>query len=249
VTVDPSVLLLLLLVAVVAGFVDSIAGGGGLLTVPALLAAGLGPGAALGTNKLQSVAGSSTAAVTYARGGAVQPRTLVPAVITTFVGSALGTYVVTSIDPSALEQLLPWLLLGIAAYIACKPDLGHVETASRISARAYTAGVAPIIGAYDGFLGPGTGSFFALTLVGLRGHELTRATATAKVLNLTSNAAALLVFIARGVPVWQVGAVMAVGQALGARAGARTVLLRGSRLVRPALIVASVALSLSLLFR
>ncbi len=246
-TVEPLVLAALAFVALLAGFVDSVAGGGGLLTVPALLAAGLPPAAALGTNKVQSSAGAFSAATTYARGGAVVPRSLAPAIAATFVGSALGTLVLTSIDAARLEELLPWLLLAVAGYVLLRPALGEVETAARISPRAYTYGVAPMIGAYDGFLGPGTGSFFALTLVSLRGHDLTRATATTKVLNLTSNLAAVIVFVAGGLPVWRVGLVMAVAQAVGARVGARTVLLRGSRLVRPALIVVSVALSIRLL--
>ena len=246
-TVEPVVALGLVVVAMAAGFVDSIAGGGGLLTVPALLAAGLPPTTALATNKVQSTAGALTAATTYARGGAVRPRELAPPIITTFAGAATGTLVLTRIDASRLEAVLPWLLLGVAAYVALRPRLGEVETVARLRPRAYTLAVAPVIGAYDGFLGPGTGSFFAISLVGLRGHDLVRATATTKVLNLTSNLTALLVFALAGAPAWLLGALMALGQTLGARLGARTVLTRGSRLVRPALIIVSVALSLRLL--
>lgn len=243
------VMVALAAVAVLAGFVDSVAGGGGLLTVPALLLAGLSPAAALGTNKVQSTAGALTATVTYTRGGAVQPRRLGPAIATTLLGAVGGAWLVTVLDSAWLEAVLPWLLLAIAAYVALRPTLGEVETAARIERRTYTAAVAPAIGAYDGFLGPGTGSFFALSLVGLRGHDLRRATATAKVLNLTSNAAALAAFAVAGSPVWRVGAVMAVGQAVGARVGAGQVLRRGARIVRPALVVVSVAISLRLLLR
>ncbi len=246
-TVEPLVALGLVLVAVAAGFVDSIAGGGGLLTVPALLAAGLPPTTALATNKAQSTFGALTAAVTYTRGGAVRPRELLPPIATVLAGSALGTLVLTRIDAARLEGLLPWLLLGIAAWVALRPSLGEVPTAARIAPRTYTLTAAPVIGAYDGFLGPGTGSFFALSLVALRGHDLTRATATAKVLNLTSNLAALVVFALAGAPAWLLGAGMAVGQAVGARLGAGAVLVRGARIVRPALVVVSVALSIRLL--
>lgn len=244
---SPEVVLALFLVAVVAGFVDSIAGGGGLLTVPALLAAGLPPTTALATNKAQSTAGALTAAVTYTRGGAVQPRALLPPVLTVLVGAATGTLVLTRIDASRLEVLLPWLLLAVAAYVAARPNLGAVPTVARMRPRTYTLTVAPLIGAYDGFLGPGTGSFFAVTLVGLRGHDLTRATATTKVLNLTSNVTALAVFALAGEPAWLLGGAMAVGQTLGARLGAGSVLRRGAGLVRPALVVVSVALSIRLL--
>ncbi len=246
-TVEPLVALGLVLVAAAAGFVDSIAGGGGLLTVPALLAAGLPPTTALATNKAQSTFGALTAAVTYTRGGAVRPRDLLPPIGTVLVGSALGTLLLTRIDAARLEALLPWLLLVIAGWVALRPQLGEVATAARIRPRTYTLTAAPAIGAYDGFLGPGTGSFFALSLVSLRGHDLTRATATAKVLNLTSNLTALVVFALAGAPAWLLGAGMAVGQALGARFGAGVVLARGARIVRPALVVVSVALSLRLL--
>ena len=246
-SLDPEVVAALVAVAVAAGFVDSIAGGGGLLTVPALLAAGLPPATALATNKAQSSAGALTAAVTYTRGGAVRPRDLLPPILTVLVGAAVGTLVLTRIDAARLEALLPWLLLAVAGYVAARPRLGEVETAARVRPRTYTLTVAPAIGAYDGFLGPGTGSFFAVTLVGLRGHDLTRATAATKVLNLTSNLTALAVFAVAGAPAWALGAAMAVGQAVGARLGARTVLRRGAGLVRPALVVVSVALSIRLL--
>ena len=244
---DPLVVAGLVMVAVLAGFVDSIAGGGGLLTVPALLAAGLPPTTALATNKVQSSAGALTAAATYTRGGAVDPRRLLPPILTVLLGAATGTLLLTRIDAARLEALLPWLLLAVAAYVAARPRLGEVATAARVRPRTYTLTVAPLIGAYDGFLGPGTGSFFAVTLVGLRGHDLTRATATTKVFNLTSNLTALVVFALAGAPAWLLGAAMAVGQALGARLGARTVLRRGAGLVRPALVVVSVALSIRLL--
>lgn len=244
---EPVVVAGLFVVAVAAGFVDSIAGGGGLLTVPALLAAGLPPTSALATNKVQSTVGAATAATTYTRGGAVRPADLWPPIATVLAGAVVGTLVLTRIDAARLEVLLPWLLLGVAGYVAARPRLGEVETAARLRPRTYTLTVAPVIGAYDGFLGPGTGSFFAVTLVGLRGHDLTRATATTKVLNLTSNVAALVVFTVAGAPAWGVGAAMAVGQALGARLGARSVLRRGAGLVRPALVVVSVALSVRLL--
>lgn len=246
-SLDPVVVAGLVVVATAAGFVDSIAGGGGLLTVPALLAAGLPPTTALATNKVQSTAGACTAAVTYTRGGAVEPRRLGPPVLTVLLGSATGTLVLTRIDTARLEALLPWLLLAVAAYVAARPRLGEVATAARLRPRTYTLTVAPAIGAYDGFLGPGTGSFFALSLVGLRGHDLTGATAMTKVFNLTSNLAALAVFALAGAPAWLLGAAMAIGQALGARLGARTVLRRGAGLVRPALVVVSVALSVRLL--
>ena len=244
---EPLTLLALGVVAIAAGAMDSVAGGGGLLTLPALLIAGVPPTTALGTNKLQSSAGSSTAALVYARGGAVQPRTLLPAIATTLVAAAAAAALVRTLDTSALERWLPALLIAVALYVAVQPRLGEVETRARMGPRAHALSVAPLIGAYDGFLGPGTGSFHALAFVGLRGMDLTRATAHTKVLNLTSNVAALAVFLLGGDAVLVAGAVMALGQAVGARLGARAVLRRGSRLVRPLLVVVSLAMSVRLL--
>lgn len=245
--VSVEVLLLLFAVGGVAGFVDSIAGGGGLLTVPALLAAGLGPTAALATNKVQSSVGAGSATWNYTRRGAVRPRDLRAAVATTFVGAAVGTVLVQQLEPGFLETLLPFLVLGIAVYFLVRPDAGEVRGAARIGPGPHAATAAPVIGFYDGFFGPGTGSFFALSFVTLRGHDLTRATAHTKVLNLTSNLAALLFFALGGAPVWTVGLVMAVGQFAGARLGSNLVLARGSRLVRPLLVVVSIAISIRLL--
>lgn len=245
--VSVEVLLLLAVVGGVAGFVDSIAGGGGLLTVPALLAAGLAPTAALATNKVQSSFGAGSAAWNYARRGAVRPRDLVGAIATTFAGAGMGTVLVQQVDPGFLETLLPFLLLGIAVYFLLRPDAGAVPRRARLGPGPYAATAAPTIGFYDGFFGPGTGSFFALSFVTLRGHDLTRATAHTKVLNLTSNLAALLFFVLGGAPVWVVGLAMAGGQFAGARVGSNLVLARGSRLVRPLLVAVSVAISIRLL--
>ena len=245
--VPVEVLLLLAVVGGLAGFVDSIAGGGGLLTVPALLAAGLGPTAALATNKVQSSFGAGSAAWNYARRGAVRPRDLRLAISTTFTGAAIGTILVQQVDPGFLETLLPFLVLAIAVYFLVRPEAGQVTRAARVGQRPFAATAAPAIGFYDGFFGPGTGSFFALSFVTLRGHDLTRATAHTKILNLTSNLAALLFFVLGGAPVWVVGLAMAGGQFAGARLGSNLVLARGARLVRPLLIVVSVAISVRLL--
>jgi uncharacterized membrane protein YfcA len=245
--ISPEALALLVVVGALAGFVDSMAGGGGLLTVPALLAAGLSPTAALATNKVQSSFGAGSAAWNYARRGAVRPRELGPAIATTFVGAAAGTLLVQRVDPGFLERFLPFLLLAIAAYFLLRPDAGAAPRAARVGEGTYAATAAPAIGFYDGFFGPGTGSFFALSFVTLRGLDLTSATAHTKVLNLTSNVASLLFFALGGAPAWTVGLAMAVGQFAGARAGSHLVLARGARLVRPLLVVVSVAISVRLL--
>ena len=245
--VSLEVLALLFVVGAMAGFVDSIAGGGGLLSVPALLAAGLPPTAALATNKVQSSFGAASATWNYARRGAVRPGDLRLAIATTFVGASVGTVLVQQVDPGFLETLLPFLVLAMGLYFLVRPDAGEVARTARIGPRAFAGTAAPAIGFYDGFFGPGTGSFFALAFVTLRGQDLTRATAHTKVLNLTSNLAALLFFVLGGAPVWAIGLVMAVGQFAGARMGSNLVLARGARLVRPLLVLVSIAISVRLL--
>ncbi len=246
-SLEPLTLVLLALAGLVAGFVDSIAGGGGLLTVPALLTAGLPPTAALATNKLQSSFGSASASVNYTRKGAVDPKVLRPAIVTTFVGSAIGTILVQQVDTDGLRRVLPFLLIAIAAYFLFSPSIGDVDREERISSKAFAGTVAPAVGFYDGFFGPGTGSWFALGFVTLRGQGLTKATAHTKILNFTSNVAALIFFVIGGKVVWVAGLSMALGQALGARVGSNLVMARGSGLVRPLIVVMSVALSVRLL--
>ncbi len=246
-TPEPLVVVLLALVSLVAGFVDSIAGGGGLLTVPALLTAGLSPVNALATNKLQSSFGSGSATLNYARRGAVAPRSLTLPIATTFVGAGTGAVLVQRFPTDGLERVIPFLLIGIAAYFAFARDVGEHERHQRIGERAFAVTAAPAIGFYDGFFGPGTGSWFALAFVTLRGQGLTRATAHTKVLNFTSNVASLAFFVAGGHVVWAVGLSMATGQFVGARLGSNLVMARGAGIVRPLLVVVSLAMSIRLL--
>ncbi|WP_062270055.1 TSUP family transporter [Endozoicomonas arenosclerae] len=236
--------ILLFSVAVLAGFVDSIAGGGGLITVPALMAVGLSPAQALATNKLQSTGGSFSASVYFVRRGLVNLKDMRFAIFMTFVGSAVGTVLVQMIDASVLKQIIPFLLLGIAAYFILSPGARKTEaTAAKMSLTAFacTAGVG--VGFYDGFFGPGTGSFFAIAFVSLMGFSLTTATAHTKVLNCTSNVASLLFFMLGGQVVWAVGGIMLVGQFIGARLGSRMVVKRGQQIIRPMIVIISLVMT------
>ncbi|WP_257255503.1 MULTISPECIES: TSUP family transporter [unclassified Endozoicomonas] len=236
--------LLLFLVAVLAGFVDSVAGGGGLITVPALLAVGLSPAQALATNKLQSTGGSFSASVYFVRRGLVNLREMRFAIFMTFVGSAAGAILVQMIDASVLRQTIPFLLLGIAAYFIISPSAriaGAATARMSLTAFACTAGLG--IGFYDGFFGPGTGSFFAIAFVSLLGYSLVMATAHTKVLNCTSNVASLLFFILGGQVVWAVGGIMLVGQFIGARLGSRMVVKRGQQIIRPMIVIISLVMT------
>jgi uncharacterized membrane protein YfcA len=239
---DPSTLLLLLGAATLAGFVDAIAGGGGLITLPALLVAGVSPLGALGTNKAQSVFGSGTASVTLLRKRMVTVTEVAPPFVRAAIGSAVGALVVRQFDTDSLDIVIPAVLVLIGGYFLFVPSVGELESTPRLSVRVYRNTVVPAIGAYDGLLGPGTGSFFAVSGVALRGLHLVKATAVAKTLNFASNAAALAVFIVGGEVVWEAALVMMGGQAIGAFVGAHTMVRGGTRLIRPMVVVMSAAM-------
>ncbi|ODT83481.1 MAG: hypothetical protein ABS76_03725 [Pelagibacterium sp. SCN 64-44] len=245
---DPLLLLALLCVGMLAGFIDAIAGGGGMITVPALLSAGLPPVAALATNKMQSVVGTFMAVLTYWRRGFVVLRDLVPAIALTFAGSFLGALTVSNADTSLLSVAVPVALIGIALYFLFAPKLSDADKAARLPFGPFVPLMGFLIGFYDGIFGPGTGSFFTIGFVVLFGLGLTRATGNTKALNFISNLAALAIFIPGGHVVWPVAIVMALGQLIGGYVGARTGIRYGARIIRPLVVVVSIALALKLLF-
>lgn len=236
----------LVAVAAVAGFIDAIAGGGGLLTLPALLGTGVPPVMALGTNKVQSSFGSATACYTFWRSGHIDLRRMVWPVIASFGGAALGGLVVQWIDPSFLAGLVPGLLIVIALYFLFSPAMSEVDLRHRIEIPAYSA-VAAAIGFYDGFFGPGTGSFFAVSLISLLGFGLIRATANTKLLNFASNIGAVVMMAAGGQIYWTLGFAMAGASIVGGRLGSMTAIRFGGKLIRPLLVVMSVGMTIRLL--
>lgn len=244
---DPLILLALMGVGILAGFIDAIAGGGGMITVPALLSAGLPPVAALGTNKMQSIVGTAMAAHTYWRRGFLHLPSLVPAIALTFAGSFLGAMTVSRLDTSLLTIAVPVALIAIALYFLFAPKLSDADKAARLPFAPFVPVMGFAIGFYDGIFGPGTGSFFTIGFVLLFGLGLTRATGSTKALNFTSNLAALAIFIPQGHVVWPVAVVMALGQVIGGYVGARTGIRYGARVIRPLVVVVSIALAVKLL--
>ncbi|MGF1723228.1 TSUP family transporter [Photobacterium nomapromontoriensis] len=237
----------LFLVASLAGFIDAIAGGGGMLTVPALLAAGLPPAQALATNKLQSSFGSFSASLYFVRNGLVNLREMRLAIACTFIGSALGALLVQVIDASVLTSLIPVLLVCISLYFLFAPDAGKGGGTPTLSDAAFALSVGTSIGFYDGFFGPGTGSLFTVCFVLIAQLGIVEATARTKVLNFTSNIAALLFFIVAGLPIWEIGLAMAVGGFIGARLGAKVVVTKGRKLIRPMVVCVSMVMAIKLL--
>src|SRR5690606_38853248 len=245
---DPLVLLALAGVGMLAGFVDAIAGGGGMIALPALLSAGLPPVAALATNKMQSVVGTGMAALTYWRRGFVDLRALIPAILFTYAGSLVGALIVRQVDTGLLQVAVPVALIAIALYFLLAPNLSDADRAARLPFRQFVPVMGFLIGFYDGIFGPGTGSFLTIGFVVLFGLGLTRASGSTKALNLTSNLAALTIFIPAGDVVWPAAVAMATGQLVGGYLGARTGIRYGARIIRPLVVVVSIALALRLLF-
>lgn len=215
-----------------AGFIDSIAGGGGIITVPALLAVGLPPHLALGTNKLQSSFGSLTAAIHYSSKGLVVLSETLLGVALTAVGAAAGTIVIQRISPGMLRHAIPVLLVAVFIYLLKSPEVAEEGRAARLGRVAFYSLFGLSIGFYDGFFGPGTGSFWAVAFVALLGLGLKKATAHTKVMNFTSNIVSLLFFIIGGNVVFIAGLVMGGCEVAGALLGSRLVIVRGVRFVR-----------------
>ena len=218
----------LFLTALFAGTADTIAGGGGLITVPVLMSLGWSPQDALGTNKFQASFGSLTAASYYTRHRVVPLRDAVSGILWTLAGSALGTWAVQQVDPAALNWIIPFLLLAIAVYMLFSPGAGMHEGAPRMDRSWFYCLFGLGLGFYDGFFGPGVGSFWAVAFVGLMGFPLTRATGYTKVMNFTSNIVSFLVFTAGGHVLFGAAASMAAGQVLGARLGSGMAVRRGA---------------------
>lgn len=234
-------------VAAVAGCIDTLAGGGGLITLPTLLMVGLPPAAAIATNKLQGTGGSMTATLYFLRQGAIRPQDHRWMIAMTFVGSMLGSWLVLRLQADTLARLIPFLLMAMGSYFALSPKLGLADSQQRLDHRVFSLGIAPLLGFYDGFFGPGTGMFMALAFVGLCGYNLTKATAHTKLLNFTSNIASLLYFLFFGILHWGVGLVMLAGQMVGAAIGARLVLSRGAQLIRPMVTLVCFSMAIKLL--
>lgn len=219
-----------------------------MLSLPALLSAGLPPVAALATNKMQSIVGTGMAVATYWRKGFVDFRSLVPAIAATFAGSYLGAMTVSRIDTSLLNLAVPVALIAIALYFLFAPKLSDSDRASRLAFGPFVPVMGFCIGFYDGIFGPGTGSFFTVGFVVLFGLGLTRATGSTKALNFTSNLAALAIFIPQGQVIWPVALAMATGQIVGAYIGAHTGIRYGAKVIRPLVVVVSIALAIRLIF-
>lgn len=239
-------LLLFFAVAIVAGCVDAIAGGGGLITLPVMLAAGISPAAAIATNKLGGVAGTFSATVHFMRIGQLRFDRSFLMVPATFLGAVLGGLTLTLVDGAFLALLVPFLLIGFSLYFLFSPNIGALDRKHKISMAVFGLTMAPLIGFYDGFFGPGTGTFFCLAFTLLLGFNIVKATAHAKLLNLASNFAALVFFIVKGTILWKVGLAMMLGQFIGGYIGAHLVVRSGKMLIKVIMVVMAVGISVKM---
>lgn len=226
-----------------AGFVDSVAGGGGLITVPVLLSFGLDPAAALGTNKLQASFGSGSAAWHYTRACAASWTDARLGFVVTFLAAAAGTWCVQQLPSDFLQRFIPVLLIAVAIYSLLRPELGRADQPPRMPRAGFDLLFGLLLGFYDGFFGPGTGTFWAMAFVLVLGFNFTRATGAAKLMNFASNLSSLTFFAINGHVLLLPGIVMGLGQFLGARIGSRTVVKHGAKFIRPIFIAAVLAIT------
>ena len=219
VQITTELLLILFIVAVVAGLLDTLAGGGGLIALPALILSGVGPLAALGTNKLQGSMGTATATFMMIKNKRVKWHEVKELMLFAFIGAAIGAIAVQFINAEILNYVIPIVISFIGIYFLISPTPSEEQSKPKISKCNYNNIVIPTIGCYDGFFGPGTGSFFALAGISLRGYGIINSTAIAKTLNFSTNIASLIIFLFAGKIVWAIGLVMMLGQAIGAWLG------------------------------
>ncbi|HEX2146966.1 MAG TPA: TSUP family transporter [Pseudorhizobium sp.] len=238
---------LLLAAAFIAGFIDSIAGGGGLITIPVMLIAGIPPLESIATNKLQAQFGVASATVAYARRGHVDLKKQLPMALMATLGGVLGALLASLVPATMLAAAIPLLLIGIALFFALKPNLSDLDSHRRVTPVLFGLTIVPLIGLYDGVFGPGAGSFYMLAFVLLAGFGLLKATAHTKLLNLGSNFGSFLVFAVSGSILWKVGLIMGIGQVLGAQLGSRAAMHGGGRIIKPLLVISCLALATKLI--
>ncbi|WP_175988378.1 sulfite exporter TauE/SafE family protein [Microbacterium tenebrionis] len=240
-----AMLIFVVIAAFAAGWIDAVVGGGGLLQLPALLLIpGIAPVQALATNKLASVFGTATSSITYYRRAKPDIRTALPMAGIALVGSFGGAAVATVLPPAAFKPIIVVALLAVAIFTVFKPEMG-AATKLRFAGHKHhiMAGAAGlVIGFYDGMIGPGTGTFLVIALVALMGYDFLQASAKAKIVNLATNAGALLLFIPHGSVLWLLGGILALANVAGSYLGSRMAIARGSTFIRVVFLVVVVAL-------
>lgn len=248
---DPNLILIIILIftGMAAGIVDAIAGGGGLIVVPMMLLIGLPPIPAMGSNKLQACFGEFTAMLEFHRKGHIELRKMLLGFIMVAFGATLGTLILQYTHPELLNKLLPILLTFVLIYTILSPRPSEQDLKSRMSVTAFYILWGLVIGFYNGYFGPGTGSFWIVAFMFFLGFNIKKASMYAKPVNLTGNLVALVCFISAGQIIYWAGFSAAIGQVLGSKIGAHLVMTRGQHLVRPVFITVVSLMILSLIVK
>lgn len=241
------IIMILTIVAMIAGFIDAIAGGGGLITLPALLIAGIPPVSSIATNKLQASAATLSATISFARQGLINWKTGIPIAIMSFVGGILGAISVSLLPQEVLLALVPILLILVVLYFLFSPQLNDSERKPLIPYLLFTFTIAPLLGFYDGVFGPGVGSFFIIAFVALLGCRLVTALSYTKLANVACNFGSLSIFLIQGHIIFPIAIAMAIGAFIGANFGAKFAVRFGSKLIKPLLITISTCMAIKLL--
>jgi uncharacterized protein len=242
-------LVLLFAIAVGAGIVDAIAGGGGLITLPALLLTGMPPAHALASNKIQALASAASSAHRYLRSGEAETSGLLIRICAGVAGASIGAYCLRMVDPSLLSRIAPFLLIGVACFFLLSRNHIGKKRSPVVGNIAFAISACLPIGFYDGFFGPGTGSMYAAAFVLLLGRELRSATADTKILNTAGSVVAAVIFLPSGLIVWPAALAMALGGIIGGQIGASLALRWGAPFIRLMLVLVSVVLATRLILQ
>lgn len=234
-SIQLTTLILIVVAGFAAGWVDAVVGGGGLIQLPALLLVpGISPVQALATNKMGSIFGTTTSSVTYYRRVRPDLRTALPMAVIALAGSFGGAVLAATLPASVFKPIIVAALVAVALFTVFKPDAGHLTALRHAGHRHYAVAclIGGVIGFYDGLIGPGTGSFLVIALVSAMGYAFLEASAKAKIVNMATNAGALIFFLPHGSLLWGVGLLLGVANMAGGYLGARTAVAQGSRFVR-----------------
>ncbi|WP_026554048.1 sulfite exporter TauE/SafE family protein [Arthrobacter sp. 35W] len=242
-------MVLIIVAGFAAGWIDAVVGGGGLIQLPVMLMIpGITPVQALATNKMGSIFGTTTSAVTYYRRVRPDLRTALPMAAVAFGGSLGGAFLAANLPQSVFKPIIVAALIAVALFTAFKSNVGELTELKHSGHRHYVlaALIGGVIGFYDGLIGPGTGSFLVIALVTLMGYAFLEASAKAKIVNMATNAGALVFFLPHGSLLWGVGLVLGLANMAGGYLGARTAVEKGSTFIRVVFLVVVAALIIKL---
>lgn len=242
------IILFLIAGAMIAGFVDAVCGGGGLISVPVLLTAGFSPAQAIAANKLQGAVGALASTHYYAGKGILNPKDLLILLPPALIGGAVGTFTIAFLGNEFMSKILPIMLIVMALYFFLSKEVSDVERPPRLGIGLFSLTIVPLIAFYDGFFGPGAGTFYLLAVTSILGMTVVKGMAYSRVLNLASNLISLIVFICLGKMAWAAGITMAIGETIGVYLGSHFVYKNGAKLVKPLVVIACILMALKFLY-